>query len=283
MKIQNLNLKKKTENTSEKTSPKTVSERKGRIAVRTGKEHGRISDLGTQALEEAAIIEEKTKKLQEEISAKAKSHLGPTLRRPYIRGKRYQEVRKKIDASKFYSLSEAIKLIKTVSISRFDGSVDAHLVVKKIGLKGEVEFPYPTGKQQKIRIADEALLKDLEEGLSANRRRKIDFTLLIATPQMMPKLAKYAKILGPRGLMPNPKAGTITDKPQDLAKKLAGKISWRTETKAPLIHITIGKVNSPENELQENFKALLAAVDKRNIKKAVLAPTMGPGIKIKIE
>jgi large subunit ribosomal protein L1 len=268
-------VKKQDSKTSEKTSQKTASERKGRIAVRTGKEHGRISDLGTQALEEAAIIEEKTKKLQQEIAAKAEK-AGKKVKPKKIRGRRWQEARKKIDPQKIYSLPEAIKLLKTVSLSRFDGSVDAHLVVKKTGLKGEVEFPHPTGKQQKIRIADEELLKDLEKG-------KIDFTLLIATPQMMPKLAKYAKILGPRGLMPNPKAGTITDKPEELAKKLAGKTSWKTEPKAPLIHLTIGKVSQPEHQLEENFKALVAAIGQKNIKKVVLAPTMGPGIKIKIE
>jgi large subunit ribosomal protein L1 len=265
--------KKQDSKTSEKTSQKTASERKGRIVVRTGKQHGRISDLGTQALEEVEIIEEKTKKLEQEIAATLKKAKKP--RRKKVRGRRWQKAREKVNPKKAYPLGEAIKLLKAVSFSRFDGSVDAHLVVKKVGLKGEVEFPYPTGKQQKIRIADEELLKDLERG-------KIDFTLLIATPQMMPKLAKYAKILGPRGLMPNPKAGTITDKPEELAKKLTGKINWKTEAKAPLIHLTIGKVSQPENQLEENFKALITAVGEKNIKKAVLAPTMGPGIKIQL-
>jgi len=262
--------KKQDSKTSEKTNQKTA-ERKSRIVVRTGKEHGRISDLGTQALEEAAIIEEKTKKLQQEIVAKAKE-AEKKVKPKRTRGRRWQDGRKKINPQKTYPLSEAIKLLRAVSISRFAGSVDAHLVVKKVGLKGEVEFPYPTGKEQKIRIADDNLLKDLERG-------KIDFTLLIASPQMMPKLAKYAKILGPRGLMPNPKAGTITDKPEELAKKLAGKTNWKTEAKAPLVHITIGRVNQPENQLEENFKALISAIGKNNIKKVVLSPTMGPGIK----
>ncbi|MGB9706896.1 MAG: hypothetical protein ACPLXP_02380 [Microgenomates group bacterium] len=253
---------------------KPVEKRKGRLVVRSGKEHGRISDLGTQALEEAAIIEEKTKKLQAEIAAKAKKAVKEKIITPKKqRGRRWQEARKKVDPKRLYPLNEAIKLLKETSISRFNGSVDAHLVVKKTGLKGEVEFPYPTGKSQKIRIADEALLKELEKG-------KIDFTALVATPAMMPKLAKYAKILGPRGLMPNPKAGTISDKPQDLVKKLAGKTSWKTEAKAPLIHLTVGKVDQPEKEVEENFKALVAAVGRKNIKKAVLAPTMGPGIKV---
>jgi len=250
-------------------------EGKGRLVVKTGKEHGRISDLGTQALQEAAIIEEKTKKLEAEVVAKAKKAPKAAPKPQKIRGSRWQQAAKLVDRKKLYPLAEAIELLKKVSISRFNGSIDAHLVVKKIGLKGEVEFPHPTGKQQKIRIADEALLRDLEKG-------KIDFTLLLATPQMMPKLAKYAKILGPRGLMPNPKAGTITDKPQDLAKKLAGKTSWRTEAKAPLIHLPIGKVDSSAKDLEENFRALVSAIGQKNIKKAVLAPTMGPGIKINL-
>jgi len=276
--------KKKVVNVSEKTSQKTASERKGRIVVRTGKEHGRISDLGTQALEESAIIEEKTKKLEAEVAAKAKPHStkAPRSKSLHHQGKRYQQAKKVVDPNKLYPLSEAIKLLKRISISRFNGSVDAHLVVRKVGLKGEVEFPHPTGKQQKIRIADEALLKDLEKSLSAGGRSKFDFTLLIVAPQMMPKLTKYAKILGPKGLMPNPKAGTITDNPEQLAKKLAGKTNWKTEVKAPLVHITIGKVSQPEKELEENFKALISAIGESNIKKVVLAPTMGPGIKINL-
>jgi len=254
---------------------KSLAESKGRLVVKTGKEHGRISDLGTQALAEAEIIEEKTKKIEAEVAAKVKKAPKVAPKPQKTRGARWQQAAKLVDKNKLYSLAEAIELLKKVSISKFNGSVDVHLVVKKVGLKGEVEFPHSTGKQQKIRIADEALLKDLEKG-------KIDFTLLLAPPQMMPKLAKYAKILGPRGLMPNPKAGTITDKPQELAKKLAGKTSWKTEPKAPLIHLSIGKVDSPPKELEENFRALIEAVGQRNIKKAVLAPTMGPGIKINL-
>lgn len=266
----------------EKATKKTKSEKeakkgpqKGRVVVRTGKEHGRISDLGTQALLEAEEIEKKTKKIEEEVAKKVKKETkAPRL--PRQRGKKYKKVKNLVDKNKLYPLKEAIKLVKTVSFSKFPGSIDVHLVVKSTGIKGEVEFPYSTGKTQKIRIADETLLKDLEKG-------KIDFTLLIATPQIMPKLAKYAKLLGPRGLMPNPKTGTITDKPEELAKKLAGKTTFKTEPKAPLIHMTIGKVSQPDEEIEKNFLALVEAVGIKNIKKASLAPTMGPGVKVKIE
>lgn len=252
---------------------KPVVERKGRLVVKTGKEHGSITDLGTQALVEAEIIEEKTKKLQAEVAQKAKKAARKAAKPAKIRGQKYQKAKKLIDRQKLYSLKDAIKLLKKVSISRFNGSVDVHLLVKKTGLKGEVKFPYSTGKAEKIAIANEEVLKKIEAG-------KIDFTTLIATPSMMPKLAKYAKILGPRGLMPNPKAGTITDKPEELVKKLTGKTTFKTEAKAPLIHITIGKVDSPQKHLEENFRALIAAVGQKNIKKAVIAPTMGPGIKV---
>lgn len=243
--------------------------------VKSGKQHGRIADVGKEMLEEAEVVEKKEKELEKESikstekSQKVKKETKPTKKR----SPKYLQVKKLLDQNKFYSLSEGIKLLKKISISRFNGHVDVHLNVKEVGLKGEVEFPHPTGKAQVIRIADEPLIKELEEG-------KINFTLLIATPKMMSKLAKFAKILGPRGLMPNPKAGTISENPQEVAKNLAQKTQFRTEPKAPLIHLSLGKINDEEKNLEENFKALIKAVGKRNIKKAVLAPTMGPGIKI---
>lgn len=240
-----------------------------RAVVKTGKEHGRLADVGKQALKEAEIIEQKTK-VQETVVKKKTS---PRKIKP--RGKAYKIALKKVDRKKFYPIPEAIKLLKEISISQFKGSVDAHLVLHKTDIKGEVEFPHPTGKANKVAIATNELLKQIGKG-------KIDFTALVAIPSMMPKLAKFAKILGPRGLMPNPKAGTITDKPEELAKKLAGKTKFASEAKAPLIHMTIGKIDLEDKKLEENFKALIEAVGKRNIQKAVLAPSMGPGIKINL-
>jgi large subunit ribosomal protein L1 len=246
---------------------------KERKIVKTGKEHGRITDVGAEALAEAERIKEKEEKLAKEILSKTvkkgKKASPPTKKR----GNHYLEARQKIDRHRLYPLPEAIKLLKTISISRFNGSIDVHLNVTKVGLNGKVKFPHPTGKEQKMRIADDQLIKELEQG-------KINFTTLVATPQMMPKLTKFAKLLGPRGLMPNPKAGTITEKPRQLVKKLEDKTQFKTEAKFPLIHLTIGRVEDKPAELEANFKALIEAIGPKNIQKAVVCPTMGPAIKV---
>jgi len=249
-------------------------EKHERKIVKTGKEHGRIADIGTEALEEAAVIEEKTKKIEKETLKKTKKEGKKTTKKPKkTRSKNYLEAKNKVENNKFYRLEEAIKLLKNISISKFKGNVDIHLNVKEVGLKGEIQFPHDTGQKQKVRIADEELLKELEKG-------KIDFTLLIATSKTMPKLVKFAKLLGPKGLMPNPKNGTVTENPEEFIKNLSGKTQFKTEAKFPLIHLTIGKVDSSEKDLQDNFQALIKTVGKRNIQKVVLSPTIGPGIKI---
>jgi large subunit ribosomal protein L1 len=252
-----------------------VEEGKHKI-VKSGKQHGHLADVGAEALKEAEVIEEKEKELESEITKdvkkegqEAKKEAKPVK----IRSKKYLQAKKEIDKNKFYPLSESIKLLKKVSISHFNGSVDVHLNVKETGLKGDLEFPHPTGKTQVVKIADEQLINDLEKG-------KVNFTILITTPQMMPKLAKFAKLLGPKGLMPNPKSGTISDQPEETAKKIIQKTQFRTETKVPLIHLSIGKVNDSEKNLEENLKALVKTIGKRNIQKVVLSPTMGPSLKV---
>lgn len=250
-----------------------ISEEKHeRKVVKTGKEHGRITDVGAEALAEAAVIEEKTKKLEKELREEKKA-VKKTKKPAKKRSQKYLKAKALIEKEKNYPLSEAIKILKKISISKFKGNLDAHLNVKETGLKGEIQFPYPTGQKQKIRVADEELLKELDKG-------KIDFTLLVATPKMMSQLVKYAKFLGPKGLMPNTKNGTVTENPQDFIKNQTGKTQFKTEAKSPLIHLSIGKVEAPEKELEENFKALVQAVKRHHIQKAVLAPTMGPGLKI---
>ena len=120
------------------------------------------------------------------------------------------------------------------------------------------------------------MLADVEKG-------KIEFDILLAEPSMMPKLAKVAKVLGPRGLMPNPKNGTISEKPESLAKKYeGGLVSFKTESKAPILHLTVGKISFGPKKLSENITTLLDAVKKENIKDATLKSTMSPGIKLSL-
>ncbi len=193
-----------------------------------------------------------------------------------VRSKKYQAVRAQLDKSKLYPVQEAVALVKKLSYSKFVGSVEAHLVVKEEGISVELALPHSTGKSVRVAVVDAALLSDIEAG-------KLDFDVLVAHPEFMPKLAKFAKILGPKGLMPNPKNGTLTPNPEIKKKSLeAGAFNLKTEKKAPLMHLTVGKTNMSENDLVDNIEALLKALQGKALKLSI-APSMGPGIKVLIE
>lgn len=202
--------------------------------------------------------------------------------KPTLRGKKYKEARAKVDKTKPYPVSHAVKLAKETSYTAFDGTVELHLVVKfarrrggKEGLSISVKLPYSTGKKKKVEIADSQTLKKLKSG-------KIDFDVLLATPEIMPRLVPYAKLLGPKGLMPNPKNGTLIKELKEAKKFSGNSITLTTEKKAPIIHTTVGKVSQKDKELVENIQAIIAAIGSKQIKKAVLSSTMGPGIKLEI-
>lgn len=166
------------------------------------------------------------------------------------------------------NLAQAIDLVKKNSFSKFDGTVEVILNVTDKNLQGNVTLPHGTGKQIRVRIADEALISN----------PVIDFDILVASPDMMPKLAKIAKILGPKGLMPNPKNGTISENPEELVKTLSSSLSWRSQPDFPIIHSVIGKVSFENKKLEENFAALIKSVGKEKIKSVFLKPTMGPSV-----
>ncbi len=192
------------------------------------------------------------------------------------RGKHYQEAKKMIDRNKYYSLKEAISLLKKIKLTKFDQSVELHFVVDETGLKGELELPFSTGKTVRVKIVDDSVLSDLEKG-------KIEFDVLVTHPSFMPKLAKYAKVLGPKGLMPNPKAGTVSMKPEEVVKKFEkGMLRWKTEAKFPLIHQMIGKISFEEKNLLANAEKFIEAVGKAHIKNAFIKTTMSPAVKIEL-
>ena len=192
------------------------------------------------------------------------------------RGKHYQEASKMINRNKYYSLKEAISLLKKIKLTKFDQSVELHFVVDEIGLKGELELPFSTGKIVRVKIVDDSVLSDLEKG-------KIEFDVLVTHPSFMPKLAKYAKVLGPKGLMPNPKAGTVSMKPEEVVKKFEkGMIRWKTEAKFPLIHQMIGKISFEEKNLIVNAEKFIEAVGKTHIKNAFIKTTMSPAVKLEM-
>jgi large subunit ribosomal protein L1 len=218
---------------------------------------------------------EKAKKIVEEAEKKAQQK--PKEIKKKTRGKNYQKAKAQIDKNKLYSIKEAIFLLKKIKYAKFDESFELHLNVDKVGLKGEVELPYSLGKKVKVAIVDDKILTQIEEG-------KIDFDVLIAHPSFMPKLIKYARILGPKGLMPNPKNGTVSQNPQEAAKKFQkGLLHWKTESKFPLIHQMIGKISQKDEELEENIKAFLKAVGLSHIKEAYLKTTMSPSVKIEVK
>lgn len=192
---------------------------------------------------------------------------------PKVRGKKYKAAKAKIDKTKLYPLAKAVELVKETSYSSFEGTIELHLVTKKVGISKNIELPHSSGKKKKIEIANNSTIKKLEKG-------KIDFDILLATPEMMPKLVPFAKILGPKGLMPNPKTGTLIKNAQEAKKFSTSSITIKTEKKAPLIHTVVGKVNQKDKEIIENIEAILSAIGKRQIHKAYLTSTMGPSVKI---
>lgn len=212
----------------------------------------------------------------------------------------------KIEKGKVYSLEEAIKIIKENKISKFDESVEIHVKLSINTKKGEEQvrgstvLPHGTGKTKKIAVitsiknteakAAGADIVGGEEMIAKIKEGKIeDFDVLLATPEMMPKLALVAKILGPKGLMPNPKTETVTEKIKETIEMLKkGKVNFKNDDTGN-IHQVVGKVSFLENQLIENVKSFLEALQKikpnsikgKFIISVSLCSTMGPGIKIK--
>jgi large subunit ribosomal protein L1 len=213
------------------------------------------------------------KKNKEEKGKKAKI-TKTKKRQKHPISKRFKKLKTKVDKQKLYEPEQAVDLLLSLASSKIDETVELNIVTSKDKLMGSVNLPHGTGKKQKISIADSKLLKQIEKG-------NTDFDILIATPKMMPQIAKVAKILGPKGLMPNPKTGTITEEPEKLKKKLEqGEVKYRTETKAPLIHMIIGKISFGKEKLMENLETALKNINPRNIKKANISSTQSPGINL---
>ncbi|MEN8253267.1 MAG: hypothetical protein ABFQ62_02750 [Patescibacteria group bacterium] len=191
------------------------------------------------------------------------------------RSSKYKATRAQVDKTKLYDLKVAIELIKKLSYSKFDASIEAHAVLKKEGGSYKLNLPHSTGKKVKVVIASDKVLKDIVAG-------KINFDVLIASKTDMPKLTKHARILGPKGLMPNPKNGTLTDNPEKKKKELeAGSMIIKTEKKAPLIHLIVGKTSMEVKDLQANLEALIKALDQ-NLVKLSISASMSPGVKVKL-
>ncbi|MBI4036781.1 50S ribosomal protein L1 [Candidatus Daviesbacteria bacterium] len=206
------------------------------------------------------------------------------------RSRKYLDAGKELDRSKVYSLDETLDMVKKMSYSKFNGTLEAHINTVQTGLRGFLHLPFASGKKLRILafgkgaeqsgadlVGSDSTLDEIEKG-------HIKFDLIITTPEWMSKLTKVAKVLGPKGLMPNPKNNTIASGQDGLKKAVesfqTGKTEYKTEAKTPIIHLSLGKLNQPNEELTANVKTLLQTIGKTKIKKVTLSPTMGPGVKL---
>lgn len=198
-----------------------------------------------------------------------------SVKKPRVRSPRYLKSKSQIDADQLYSLTDGLKLLRQVSLAKFDPTVELHLNLKEKGLSKVVELPHSTGKTRRVALVSPEVLSQIESG-------KIDFDLLLASPSQMGQLVKFAKVLGPKGLMPNPKNGTISDDPAAAAKKLSSSNSLvlKTEKDSPVVHVAVGKLSQPDSELAENVSAVLSHLSQ--VQKIVLKSSISPAIKLQV-
>lgn len=193
-----------------------------------------------------------------------------------VRGKKYVEAKGKISLGKSYPVLDAIKLVKDTSYSKFSGTMELHLVLKKVGTSAQIALPHQAGKTKKIEIASDETIEKLKKGI-------VDFDILVATVDQMPKLVPFARILGPKGLMPNPKNGTLVNDPKKAASFSASTVTIKTEKEAPLIHTVVGKVSQDDKEIAENIEAILKAFGgAKQVVRAFIKSTMSPSVKLAI-
>jgi len=222
------------------------------------------------------------------------------------RGKKYVEAAKAVERTTLYDPADAVALVKKTAVAKFDETVEAHIRTGCDGrhadqqIRGAVVLPHGTGKTVRVLVfakndkADEAQAAGADyvgaEELVPKIQKEgwLDFDVVVATPDMMGVVGRLGRVLGPKGLMPNPKAGTVT---MDVTKAIneikAGKIEYRLD-KTNIIHVPIGKVSFSEEDLADNFQTLMDAIIKAKpsavkgtyLKSVVITSTMGPGVKV---
>jgi large subunit ribosomal protein L1 len=256
-----------------------------------------------KALREAEELKAKEERKSQtvEVSSedKPKKAIKPTRSRLERRGKKFRELAKKLEPGKQYTATQAVELATQTSPTKFDATVELHINLnvdpKKAdqNIRDNIVLPAGTGKTLRVAVfsddkIDGADISGTETIIKALEKGMINFDVLIATPASMPKLGKYARLLGPRGLMPNPKSGTVTtDIVKAVGESKAGRIEYRVDSTG-IVHLGIGKVSFGKDKLMENFQAVAASIKgnkpgsvKDNyIKSLHITTSMGPSIAI---
>ena len=224
------------------------------------------------------------------------------------KGKRYTEAAKLVDRATTYDAAEAVSIVKKSASAKFDETIECHIRLGVDGrhadqqVRGAVVLPHGTGKTVRVLVFAKGAKVDEAQAAGADfvggeelipkiqNEGWLDFDVVVATPDMMGVVGRLGRVLGPKGLMPNPKAGTVTmDVTKAIADIKAGKIEYRLD-KANIIHVPIGKASFSEEQLADNFQTLMDAINKAKpatlkgayIKSATLTSTMGPGVKLNV-
>jgi len=279
-----------------------VAEVEEKFAKAGKKSKKHIEEVKAEAERQARKLERKAAELAGDKPKGAKPVTRPRIER---RGRKYQEAAKLIEKGKAYSLKEAVELAIKTSPVKFDASVEIHARLgvdpRQADQNIRTTMVLPNGNGKEVRVAvfapldvckaakaagadiaeDEEFLKSLEKG-------EINFDILISTPQYMPKLGKFARVLGPKGLMPNPKAGTVTTDVEKAVKEAkAGKVEYRVD-KQSIVHIGVGKVSFGADKLVQNAEAFFESLKNQKpaslkgsyVKSVYITTTMGPSIEI---
>ena len=274
------------------------------VAEKATAKAGKRSAKAVAETEEKQAKEER-KEAKAEAEDKPKQHANPTRTHLERRGKNFRKVAEAVDADKTYNLAEALEIATKTNPTKFDASVELHINLNvdprhaDQNIRDNLVLPAGTGKTVRVAVladGDDAVnakaagadISDMEQLVKELEKGTINFDILIATPSQMPKLGKYARTLGPRGLMPNPKSGTVTiDVAKAVAEAKAGRVEYRVDSTG-IVHVAVGKVSFGTTKLTENVRAVFASIKsnkpasvKSNYVKAIhMATTMGPSIKV---
>jgi len=264
--------KAKTEETVEEIETEEVSEKELLKKAEEREKERKEKEAEEKAVEKEAAKEAKSEEKEVKEARKQTRRVKPR------HGKKYRTLSEKIEKDKEYSLEEAIKLALETNPAKFDATVEMHVKMnaKEKNIRGMVVLPGGVTKEKKILEVTDANIEDV---IADVKQGKFDFDTMIADIKVMPKLAQLAKILGPKGLMPSPKAGTAVEDVKKAAEELkGGKVEFRAD-KFNIIHMAIGKISFGGERIGQNFKAIIDHLPKR-IDSIYLSTSMGPSVKV---